>query len=468
MATCTMNASWTHATFYVSASASGRTGNVSVTLYLWNTGGQASWTSNSISDNFYITINGTTTYFTINRVNSATEGTTKVVKSASKSFTLNQDGSGSVSVSVGGNIPGTSFKITGNNTYSTSIKGDPVTYSVSYNANGGSGAPGTQYYYYGGSNIYLSSTKPTKSGYNFLGWSLSSTATSPSYSSGQAWSSYNANNYTLYAVWELANGKSTFSLSSNIINLDTSTITISLSLATSSNTHTITLTIAGSTYTLATGVGSSHSFTLPASSYAKLFTNSKSTTGTITATTYASGSSLGSYSESVIIILPESLGKPDKPSAVIVNEREFDAIIKLTKPAFKYSATFAKWDISTTAGVFNITGDRIDTAIQPEINKNAVLKIRAIDSRGYASDPVFVVWHSYKSGPCIFLNGKWVPCVPYLYKNGEYVECKETVYNDYIWYYKDEKIELEDRYLLSSDGSNLVSSDGYILLGKKG
>lgn len=74
-------------------------------------------------------------------------------------------------------------------------------YSVSYNANGGTGAPGTQYYYYG-YDITLSTITPKRTGYTFLGWSLSSTATSPSYSSGQAWGGTNKGNYTLYAVWE--------------------------------------------------------------------------------------------------------------------------------------------------------------------------------------------------------------------------------------------------------------------------
>ena len=74
-------------------------------------------------------------------------------------------------------------------------------YSVSYNANGGSGAPATHYYYYGQSTN-LSMTIPVRTGYRFLGWSLQSTATSPSYSAGQSWSGYNEGNYVLYAVWE--------------------------------------------------------------------------------------------------------------------------------------------------------------------------------------------------------------------------------------------------------------------------
>ena len=75
----------------------------------------------------------------------------------------------------------------------------PYTGTVSYNANGGSGAPSSQTKYFNES-LTLSSTKPTRSGYTFLGWSTSSTATSASYSAG---SSFTTNgNTTLYAVWK--------------------------------------------------------------------------------------------------------------------------------------------------------------------------------------------------------------------------------------------------------------------------
>lgn len=79
------------------------------------------------------------------------------------------------------------------------------TYTIRYNANGGSNAPSAHSYTYAPSGVtYLSSTVPNRSGYRFLGWSLSSTATSASYSAGQAWNLSNASNYTLYAVWEKA------------------------------------------------------------------------------------------------------------------------------------------------------------------------------------------------------------------------------------------------------------------------
>ena len=75
------------------------------------------------------------------------------------------------------------------------------TYTVSYNANGGSGAPGNQTKTYG-QTLTLSSTKPTRTNYNFKGWGTSASATTVSYAAG---ASYTANAaITLYAVWELA------------------------------------------------------------------------------------------------------------------------------------------------------------------------------------------------------------------------------------------------------------------------
>lgn len=74
-----------------------------------------------------------------------------------------------------------------------------ASYRITYNANGGSGAPGDQIRWYG-STINLSGTRPTRTGYTFKGW-----ATSPSggvaYQPGQSFGGdYNLN---LYAVWQI-------------------------------------------------------------------------------------------------------------------------------------------------------------------------------------------------------------------------------------------------------------------------
>ncbi len=55
--------------------------------------------------------------------------------------------------------------------------------TVTYNANGGTGAPAIQTKTYG-TRLTLNSVKPTRSGYTFLGWATASAATSATYSSG--------------------------------------------------------------------------------------------------------------------------------------------------------------------------------------------------------------------------------------------------------------------------------------------
>lgn len=76
-----------------------------------------------------------------------------------------------------------------------------VTYAVTYNANGGSGAPASQTKTYG-TALTLSSTTPTRSGYAFLGWGTSASATTASYQPGASYTSNAALN--LYAVWQLS------------------------------------------------------------------------------------------------------------------------------------------------------------------------------------------------------------------------------------------------------------------------
>ena len=73
------------------------------------------------------------------------------------------------------------------------------TYTVSYNANGGSNAPASQTKVHG-VTLTLSSTIPYRFNYEFLGWSTSSSATTATYTAG---GSYTGNaSVTLYAVWK--------------------------------------------------------------------------------------------------------------------------------------------------------------------------------------------------------------------------------------------------------------------------
>ena len=70
---------------------------------------------------------------------------------------------------------------------------------VTYDANGGSGAPSTEYKV-DGTSISISSTKPTKSGYTFKEWNTKSDGTGTSYAPGATYSTNTS--LSLYAIYE--------------------------------------------------------------------------------------------------------------------------------------------------------------------------------------------------------------------------------------------------------------------------
>ena len=165
--TVVINASWE--TYYSGAQTNygmtATSGGVTKTISAFN-GTKRSSGSASFTGTYSISGNGSAT---------------KTITVTFKNFNTDNGDSASKSVSFTVTVPAwTSYKIT-------------------YNANGGSGAPGSQTKWKDQS-LTLSSTKPTRTGYSFLGWSTSSSATSATYSAG---GTYTANSAaTLYAVWK--------------------------------------------------------------------------------------------------------------------------------------------------------------------------------------------------------------------------------------------------------------------------
>ncbi len=149
-------------------------------------------TRNEYSPSGYVIIDGTKYTFS----HSFGRNTTTVLTTKSKTVTHNNDGSKTVTVKVSFNTgvsAGTLSK-----TVTKVLTKITRQYTVAYNANGGSGAPGTQTKVYG-TTLKLSSTKPTRSGYTFQGWATSSGG-SVAYVAG---ANYTANAaVTLYAVWQ--------------------------------------------------------------------------------------------------------------------------------------------------------------------------------------------------------------------------------------------------------------------------
>lgn len=101
-----------------------------------------------------------------------------------------------------GTYSGSSFVTVGAGSYTWYLTIPKLaSYTVSYNANGGSNAPSSQTKWHG-QTLTLSSQVPKRANYTFLGWATSSSATSATYKAGESYTNNAA--VTLYAVWKLA------------------------------------------------------------------------------------------------------------------------------------------------------------------------------------------------------------------------------------------------------------------------
>lgn len=114
-----------------------------------------------------------------------------------------------------------------------------TSYTVAYNANGGSGAPSSQTKWHG-TALTLSSTKPTRTGYSFNKWNTASGGTGTSYASGASYTS-NAS-ATLYAQWTANTYKVTYNANGgslgSVPSSQTKTYGVNLTLSTATPTRT--------------------------------------------------------------------------------------------------------------------------------------------------------------------------------------------------------------------------------------
>lgn len=220
-------------------------------------------------------------------------------------------------------VGGNSFTVTSSGTTTLYAVWKANTYTVSYNANGGSGAPSAQTKTYNVS-LTLSSTVPTRTGYLFQGWATSSTGAVAYQPSG----SYTANaDVILYAIWKAAN--STLSSVDNT-NIGSSG-TASWNKIDNSYTYILVLTYSNApavTVDVAAN-NSSTSFTIPTTWYAYL-PNSTSATATATLTTYSGSAALGTSTKTFTVYVASSI----KPS-----------ISAFTAAPRSYNTTVSGWNV---------------------------------------------------------------------------------------------------------------------------
>lgn len=124
---------------------------------------------------------------------------TKDITSASQRFVK---GHNAYNVTLSGWVRNQSGYMNGTSSASQTITIPALAHHyVTFNANGGTGAPGRADKWYG-ETLTIPSQKPTRTNYEFLGWSKTPTGTAE-YQPGQTYGGTPDADYTLYAVWKL-------------------------------------------------------------------------------------------------------------------------------------------------------------------------------------------------------------------------------------------------------------------------
>lgn len=150
--------------------------------------------------------------------------------------------------------------LSGDDTYTLQVRGSGLySYTIHYDANGGTGAP-SDYPFTNASNtasVTLSSTIPSKTGSQFLGWSESMNATAADYSAGGTYT-FSAGTTNLYAVWKDPTPTPRYSIYLRQTNTGDGTMTLIANGTTYTNTQEIRVYVdAGSTvkfsYTASSG-----------------------------------------------------------------------------------------------------------------------------------------------------------------------------------------------------------------------
>ena len=186
---------------YTSLSSTATTTTATVQVWFWSKYGVSDSNNNFFFDNLAASGSATTNKgsVTVSTTVSSGDGwsTSNQVRVGSYSFSYSRGASSArrylyAKLADIDRVGGTMYA-----SATITIPSLPV-YTITYNANGGSGAPGSQSKVYG-SVLKLSTTKPTRTGYNFMGWATSASG-SVAYAAG---ANYTANaGATLYAVWQ--------------------------------------------------------------------------------------------------------------------------------------------------------------------------------------------------------------------------------------------------------------------------
>ena len=273
----------------------------------------------------------------------------------------------------------------------------PKKSTITYNANGGSGAPGSHTYTYASSGTTnLSSTKPTRTGYTFLGWSLSSTATSASYSAGQSWNLNNQGDYTLYAVWQINNYTITIRRTTGIADIT------SPAWGWTDNYKTGTAQY-GSSFRVNASIQSGYHWVNWTGTFT---TTTQDYTFTVDAKNYDITANAAPNTYTVVYNANGGTGTTASSS------HTYNAAKALTKNGFtKAGYNFIGWSTSSTATTATYTDQQSVTNLTATNNGTVTL---------------YAVWELAQATLQTKVNGAWVQGAAYVKVNGAWVSGKQV------------------------------------------
>lgn len=278
------------------------------------------------------------------------------------------------------------------------------TFKLSYNANGGTGAPSTQTKDTTATSytFTISSTKPTRTNYDFKGWATSSNG-SASYQPGGKYTVYSSSpSATLYAVWAVKTYTVSFYNGSTLF-------------TTQIKTHGTNLTITSSTPNK-TGY---------------IF-NGWNTASDGSGTTYASGASYTINANLTLYAqwLPKEYsvlyyGNAEKAIHSETGEKIWEDTVNKFKFGEEYNI-----DINTIGNKgfkypgYNLLGWNTSwTAIEP------LEKIKIEEDK---QPELYAIWE-LGSNIRVYTNENWQIAIPYIYENGEWKLSISKVFNNEEW-----------------------------------
>lgn len=233
------------------------------------------------------------------------------------------------------------------------------------------------------------------------------------------------------------NAQSGWSVNTHSANLDGS-ISLTINPIQSTNQHTIKATDGTKTVTLISkSSGTSKVIPFKAATFGSWFsTTSKTKTVTLLMTTYnEAGTALGTKeSQSFTLTMLSSQGNPTGASLGLLNLTDIGGAFKVTKPTYKYGATFKSYSVTASSGTATYNGvETVTHVANPSIEGGVTITLSFTDSRGFISNVASIKYVPELTKFLVWVGGVWKKAMPYVYSGGVWKKAIGYIYTGSAW-----------------------------------